>query len=213
MGRLKLGVIGPVSGKVGPVVGVVRNGENFVRAKPGKRRGAPSEKQADQQARFSVVAAFLRPIRNLLTLGYTNLTNGVSARQQAQAYALETAVTGTYPDYDVDPSEIYVAAGVLDNVDNPIATGAAGGTINFTWIDNSTFGISGAPEDRAILVAYNVDSGRCMFISGTIMRSAGSASLVAPHFAGQTVHTWIAFKSESGRQSSDSIYTGMIALP
>lgn len=213
MGQIQLGMIGPVSGKVGPVVGVVRGGKNFLRAKPGKRRGNVSEKQADQQARFSAVAAFLRPIRNLLTLGYTNLTKGVSARQQAQAYTLETAVTGTYPDYEVDPSQVYVAAGVLDNVDNPIAVGSAGGTINFSWIDNSSFDISAEPNDRAILVAYNVESGRCMFTSGTVMRSAGSATLVAPHFAGQTVHTWIAFKSEAGKQSSDSIYTGMITLP
>jgi hypothetical protein len=213
MGEIRLGMIGPVSGKVGPVVGVIRNGKNHLRAKPGKRSGQPSDKQMDQQVRFSVVAEFLRPIRNLLTLGYTNLTKGVSARQQAQAYTLETAVTGTYPDYEVDPSQVYIAAGVLDNVDNPQAGAIPGGTINFSWMDNSSYDIGAEATDRALLVAYNVEAGRCMFTSGTALRSAGAATLVAPHFAGQTVHTWIAFISESGKQSSDSIYTGMITLP
>jgi hypothetical protein len=39
MGEIRLGMIGPVPGKAGPVVGVICNGKNILRAKPAKRLG------------------------------------------------------------------------------------------------------------------------------------------------------------------------------
>jgi hypothetical protein len=46
MGQIELGMIGPVSGKAGPVLGVIRNGKNILWAKPTRRRGQASGKQS-----------------------------------------------------------------------------------------------------------------------------------------------------------------------
>lgn len=213
MGKIKTGILSAVSGKVGPVVGATFRGQAILRAAPGKRKGQPTEKQLDQQARFKAAANFLRPLRNVIELGFTDLGREITARNAAQSLTLDGAITGVYPDYTVDPSNVYIAIGPLENVDNPQAAGAAGGIINFTWLDNSGQSVGMDANDRALLVAYNVTTRRCTFISGSAMRNAGAASLVAPHFAGQTVHTWIAFMSETGKRASDSIYTGAVTLP
>lgn len=213
MGKIYNGILGPVSGKVGPVVFGVRAGEGILRSQSRKRTGPATPKQLDQQARFGAVGSFLRPLRNLIRLSYTNLARGVMPHSAAQSLTYERAIIGTYPNYEIDPAKVLVAVGSLENVDGPTAAGAPGGTINFSWTDNSGYGLGMEASDRAILVAYNLTTKRCTFTSGTAMRNAGAASLVAPHLAGQAVHTWIAFMSESGRNASDSIYTGLITLP
>jgi hypothetical protein len=212
MGKIKSGILGGFIGKVGTVIGSNWRGVQYMRGLSTKKRGTATSKQLEQQARFKLAVRFLRPLRNLLSLTFKGSAFEMTERNVALSLTLAEAVTGAYPDFRIDPSKVLVSKGSLENVDAPTATAAAGGTINFAWMDNSGQ-LDAQASDRAVLVAYNVATRKASFASGTSQRNSGNGALVTPQFSGQTVHTWIAFMSESGKDVSDSIYTGEITLP
>ncbi|WP_254050349.1 DUF6266 family protein, partial [Myroides sp. N17-2] len=56
MAEIKQGILGPVNGKVGTVVGATWRGVNYIRAKPRKSRKKPSMKQLLQWDKMSLVS-------------------------------------------------------------------------------------------------------------------------------------------------------------
>jgi hypothetical protein len=61
MARLKQGILGPVSGSVGTIVGSSWKDIDYIRSKSTKTKGDSSPLQLDNQHKFSAVINFLRP--------------------------------------------------------------------------------------------------------------------------------------------------------
>jgi hypothetical protein len=212
MGRYKQGILGDFSGKVGAVVGSNWRGISYMRGVSAKRSKRNSPAQVEQQQRFGFAVKFLRPFRNLLTLTFRTVANQMTERNSALSDFVKNVVTGTAPNLAVDFSKMEIARGLLENVYDPRVGAGSGSTVNFSWTDNSSEMQGVHPTDRAILVVYSEATARCVFASGTALRSGGSGTLTVPQFRGHTVHTWIAFMSEDGKQSSDSHYTGAVEV-
>jgi len=51
MGKTQLGILGDISGRVGPVVGANWNGINIVRARPKRSRKDPTQQQTEYNGR------------------------------------------------------------------------------------------------------------------------------------------------------------------
>jgi hypothetical protein len=70
------------------------------------------------------------------------------------SYTLANAITGTYPDYAIDPSKVLVSCGSLAPAAVASATPVGAGTITFDWEDNS--GVGNAKQtDKALIAVIN----------------------------------------------------------
>jgi len=210
MGRISKGILGGVSGTVGTVVGANWKGIDYIRSKAVSRSSNTSLSQEVQRAKFKLVAAFLNSMKDLLQFSFSDFANKMTGRNHALGYTIKNAVTGIYPDLELQYSMVLVARGSsLPNADNPAAVSTAAGKIGFSWTNNSGIGAA-RPEDRSILVAYCPELKQSLFTASGAARSTGSAVLNVPAFSGKLVHSWIAFISENGREVSTSIYTGQL---
>ena len=209
MGTINKGILGVFKGTVGTVVGSSWRGISYIKSRPGKRSGQPSQLQAEQQAKFSLMIKFMLTLRVLLETTFSRFANGMTGMNSAFSYNLKNAVTGTYPDFSIDFASVLISRGDLPNAGLPAATAGTAGKIDFTWTDNSGTG-KAAATDTCILVAYCADKNLSVYKDAGAARSAGSDTLDVPAFSGKTVQTWVAFMSAGGSEISVSEFTGAV---
>jgi hypothetical protein len=215
MGRTQSGVLGNVSGKVGPVVFSSWNGIDVVKARPRfKKNRQLSEKQLAQNERFRLVGDFVKTMANLFKVTFKDFKGGMTGSNSAFAHMIHNAVTGTYPDFKFDYSKASIAQGRLPISNVAPATVDAAGVLNFQWTHdpNSLIG-SAKGDDKVILVAWCEETQLGTYTIGPKMRSDAQATLAVQNYKGKTVHTWLAFISDSGKHTSPSVYTGSILVP
>jgi hypothetical protein len=210
MGTFKKGILGGFSGTVGTVAGGNRKGIDDMRSRP-VGNNSSSSAQLVQRAKFSLAAKFLRSMKNLLTISFKDFANKMTGPNSALAYALKNAITGEYPDFNLDYSLALVSRGSLPNAAAPGASSTQPGVINFNWSDNSGIGIAKA-TDKAILVAYSPDFNQCIYTTAGAKRSETAATLDVRAFSGKTVETWLAFITASGKDVAPSMYTGKVIV-
>ena len=210
MARLKQGILGPVSGSVGTIVGSSWKDTDYIRSKSTKPKGDPSPLQLDNQYKFSAVINFVSTMTELLNQTFSKYANNMSESNAAFSYNYQNAITGTSPDYSIDYAKALVSRGDLPNASGVTAT-VTNKIVHFTWTDNSGLGMAQA-TDKAVLVAYCKNYNLNLYSIGSAARSAKAGLLDVSNFSGFTVETWIAFLNEDGSMASNSIYTGELIV-
>jgi len=212
MATYNKGILGPFSGKVGPVVGSSWKGIGYLRSNPRKiKKRDVSMKIEIQRAKFTLASVFVKAIASLLEITFPEHKTKVAGRSNALASVLQQAITGDYPDLRIEYSKVLMASGSLSLTIDPSATSTAPGVINFSWKDDTGYG-NAKGADRPILIAFCESLKTCSFIVSDALRSAETASLPAQLFSGKEVHTWISFLSENGKDVANSTYTGPITV-
>jgi len=210
MARLKQGILGPVSGSVGTIVGSSWKDIDYIRSKSSGHKGEPTQSQLDNQLKFLVIINFISTMNELLALTFTKYAVGMSESNAAFSYNFRNAITGISPNYAIDYANTLVSRGDLANA-TAIAATITNKTIHFTWSDNSGLGMA-AGTDKAVLVAYCKNYNLTVYTIGAAVRSTKAAVLDVSNFTGFAVETWIAFLSEDGINASNSIYTGELMV-
>lgn len=210
MGRIEKGILGGFSGTVGTVVGANWKGISYMRSKPVGKRSTSSPLQLEQQSKFDSAMKFLQPMTSLLQVSFRQYAVRMHSFNSAMSYTLKNAITGTYPNYQVDYSLALVSRGDLPNVMAPIAA-ASGSDVYFNWTSNTGVGRAAA-TDKAILVVYCPSRQQCIYTTLGAQRSTGAATLNVAPFAGKVVHTYIAFIATDGKNLSNSLYTGQLTM-
>jgi len=209
MGTFEKGILGGFSGKVGTVIGSTWRGINVIRSKQGPRRGGSTQKQLEQQAKFSLIMKFLQPLTLLLNLSFDQIAVGMSGFNKAFSYNVLNGVTGVYPAFTVNYAMVLLSRGVLPNAAAPSCASPAAGKLAFNWTDNSGQGKARA-TDKAFVAAYSEELDHWIFSLDVAPRNAGTVQLDALAFAGKPVQTWLGFISEDGRFVANSVYTGTV---
>jgi hypothetical protein len=211
MGRISKGILGGFSGTVGTVIGGSWKGINYMRSQPARRTRRSTEAQLQQQAKFATSMKFVQSLSGLFMISFRNYAVRMTGTNNAQAYTLKHAITGTYPNYVVDYSMALISRGDLPNAGSPAVGAAAGGAVNFTWTDNSGVGRA-QPTDKAILVVYSPTYQQGIYTTGSAPRSDQAETIDAGIFTGQVVETYIGFISEDGREIAQSWYCGPVTV-
>ncbi len=210
MARLKEGILGPVTGSVGTIVGSSWKDIDYIRIKSSGHKGEPSQAQLDNQLKFSLVINFISTMDGLLAQTFTKYAVDMSESNAAFSYNFRNAITGTSPGFSIDYAKALVSRGDLANASGVAAT-ITNKILHFTWTDNSGLGMA-AGTDKAVLVAYCKNYNLTVYSIGAAVRSANAATLDVSNFNGFTVETWIAFLSKDGIFASNSIYTGELTV-
>ncbi|WP_153796445.1 DUF6266 family protein [Foetidibacter luteolus] len=211
MGKFEKGILGPFSGKVGPVVGGDWNGISYMRSRPGRRKGKASAKQEQQQAKFSLVSKFLKPLKNLLAMGFQDGAVNMSGFNSAFRYHMQYAVAGVYPDYTIDYAAVMISKGGLLNVHSANVQNGGDGRILVSWADNSGAG-DASSDDACILAAYCPELKTAVYNTTAALRGSMEASLQVSQFAGKEVHVYLSFATASGNRTASSLYLGGLVV-
>lgn len=204
MAKIKLGILGGFSGKVGTVIGSSWNSISYMRALTKSYKDPETEGQMCQRGKFATTVNFLKKITPYLRIGYRERPAGQSTYSAAMSYVLSYAVDGCGDDAQVNFTRALVSRGNLTMTMDATAS-VADGTVTYTWTDNSGNGNAEA-TDVAMLLAYNKDKEEAVYNTVAGTRADGEATLTLPAaWDGDALAVYLSFYSEKGKSVSNSL--------
>ncbi len=210
MGRInKKGAIGSLSGTVNDVVLSEWNDIPVVRSRAKKTNKPATSGQQEQQAKMAKAVAFAVAVKKVLAVGFQDYAVKQSAYNAGISDLLNNAITGQSPNFSINYKKVLVSRGRL-HLEADAAAKSEAGQVIFTWsyLADDEIGAN----DKAILVVYCEALGKCLFTLKGADRNTGTASIAAARFKGHEVHTWLAFISPDGANTSPSTYTGAVTI-
>jgi len=150
---------------------------------------------------------YLKPMKELLRIGWIQYAIQKSPFNAAVSYTYANAITGSYPDFSIDPSKMLISRGTLPSSANASAN-IVSRTIHFKWnVD------SGSITDRALLAVVNRSGFEAVFDIESACRKDKMQSLIIPaKCMGEEVDAYLGFVSENGKEVANSIYLGSITV-
>ena len=212
MARYKNGINGPVSGKVGTIVGASWRGIDYVRNVADTSKVKWSEAQLNQRAIFALVMNWIKPLLPVINMGYQSFKSRKTPLNAAVGYHIRHAVSGAAPDYEIDFEKAIFSVGdlliswvrQLNTLDAAI--------LHLCW-DNSTESIYSSGSDCATFVVYNPL--RQLFVSfvNEATRLEREVRLQLPlHFKDDRVHVYVFYTNSTGDRVSTSQYIGQVII-
>lgn len=212
MGQIFQGILGGFSGKVGTVIGYVRNGVAFMRGMATGHTDANTSAQQIQRAKFSLVVRFLRPLTALLRIGFKEAGSRLTGYNSAMAYTMENAVTGISPDFAIDYAKVLVCRGNLPGALNPAVTSAVAGQVDFTW-ENNDWDAGADADDKVVLVVYNPAKQKAISVIGDATRATGNQSVEVPDlFSADNVQCYIGFTNANQSEFSNGEFVDAVVV-
>jgi hypothetical protein len=197
-------------GKIGGTVVYQSNGQ-WVKRSIGVITKPPTIAQLACREKMRLVTACLKPVKALLPSGFIVPKNakGITAYNLACRYNLNHAVTGEYPEMQIDYAKVLFAEGAM-----PVVTGCKAEIsdkgIRFSWgkVEDSKLI---RWNDQVMLIAYLPDELDAKFQICAAARKEGEAFLPLPKYRTPVVlETYLSFVSANHKLTSNSIYTGQL---
>ncbi len=210
MAKFNNGILGPLNGKIGAVVGSNWRGISYLRSKPRRSKKAASVKQQQQRMKFGLVVRFARPMAALLNKVFLSGADKMTGVNAATASIINTAIKGEFPNYELDYSLVKIGRGNLPNIAGPRVT-TAGGVLTVGWKNNTGIGKS-ADTDRSVILVYCPAQRQAIYNFQGAPRNAGTQDMQVWQFGGEDVHVYISFVTADGSDAADSIYLGKFTL-
>jgi hypothetical protein len=158
------------------------------------------------------VIDFLKPLTAFLRVGFKSYAHQMTEFNAAMAFNLGNAITGIYPDIEIDFTKAIVSRGNLQVALNPAAVAGLASQVNFTWDDNTGYG-NGLATDKVLLVVYDPVKKMGEFILGGNTRTSGAQTFTLPeYYTGDEVQCYIAFGNDNQSVVSNSLYAGAVIV-
>ena len=212
MCKISQGILGGFSGKVGNVIGGNWKGIDYMRVKPSNIANPQTEGQVTQRAKFTTVLDFLQPMKEFLKVGYKDYATKMTPFNSAMSYNLKNAVSGAFPNYAIDYQSALISRGGLSTALNPLASNGGGmSEVIFSWDNNSGEG-NASESDTSMLLVLNPNKKEAIYVlQGATRALAGFNVNVPINFAGDELHCFVSFISQTGKVSN-SKYAGLVVL-
>ncbi|WP_316801194.1 DUF6266 family protein [Pedobacter frigidisoli] len=212
MGTYKNGLNGSVSGKVGAVVGSNWRSIEYFRSLLKKSSKEPTVDQITQRAKFALAPFYLRPIKDVLNIGFGDKNlNKITGYNAAVKLFITQAVIGAYPDYIIDFSKVIMSKGSLSPIVN-LAVGLEDDTLTFTW-KKLLNKFSAFIDDSLIFIV--LDSTKMMYlVFDDIVRDDEQYTVdMGGDYSGDTMHIWAFAVKRGDAAVSNSQYVGALTMP
>lgn len=218
MAKMKKGIHGPISGKIGDIVGSSWRGIDYIKSKP-KRTKPATERELGNQFTFAYTQYWLQPIKDFLKTGFRNDTHTVFGVNAAKSYLYNHALTKDGFNSKIHPERMKVSVGDLPLSDAVKVEKTSPNELTFSWDKSPVKG--GRAQDQIMLLAYHFkDEDKLITgdVFGTIagqFRDTGLEKLVVePNIKEPDLsyHIYAAFSAFDRSCQSDSIYLGTITI-
>ncbi len=206
MGKIKDGVYGGVSGKIGNLVGSSWKGIPYMRVNPQTVSNPRTNAQQAHRAKISLVTKTLKQLSGYVNCGFKNEAVGMTAYNAAYSYTLRYCVKGEYPDLGIDWEQFMVSRGNLPNVEQ-VQVERTGRTVAFRW--DATCRMRMAKRiDMVMPVLFNVDKGQALYGMGNTRASGQCVVEVPSLWEGDVCMAYVAVFAVDSDEVSDSIWLG-----
>lgn len=209
MAEAKRGILGGVSGKVGPVVGVQWRNRFLWRSKAERSNKSATEKQLLQQAKMTLVSGFLAKGRSFInkytpkTMGKKSMINGT---EQQSSHLLKHGV-------GIEDNQSYLLLNLVTMSVGalPVAHISEINILNdrqieFKWKDNSFNGIT-LDTDLLCVVLFHSEMDELHICEniGQRVDKVGRAS-IPDNWTTDNIHLWTMWKNADETLNSTSLY-------
>lgn len=205
MGKIIQGILGGFIGKVGTVVGSVRDGKAYMRSAGYRSGKKATEGQLNQRRKFGVLKRLISPLTPVFAIGFRNLCNGSKPQNVAFGILYSSGVVGEAPDFVVDYSKLVVSDGNLISFNN-LQVSVVSRTIKAVWSDNSD--VDGLdPDDLVYMVVLLHEVDLVYIIGGDVVRSSGSISYTVHELLpAQKAHVYLFMAAAASTKVSKSAH-------
>src|ERR1035437_1447257 len=203
MARMKRNIGDLVSGRIGNVVFYTRNGVNYVRAAPDRKKDSWSPQQLLHRQRFSKASYLWSELKKTKVAPIWNSAaermNGYACFIKANmpAYALDGSI--------IDPKMIKISTGKLHlPMDFEAARETVGSSvITVSWKNDPN--MKGKRLDDE-LMAVSVNDGHYSAMTSTgLLRSTKSGTFTLPVWPAHATHVYLFFASQDGLDYTESV--------
>ena len=213
MAKIPEGILGLLLGKLGPVSGYRRNGQNLIRVAGQSRKVKSTPRRANQREKIKVCNDFTKAFSGtgFFTKSFPAYGHTGTGYNRATSAILNHAITGSFPGTSISYPKIFISKGNLPPATEAEVAVDIEGNMLFAWTDNSGIGTAKS-NDKVILVAYFPQLKQAITSIGAATRNAGQALLETGMMKGYPAETWIGFLSDDEGNAADSVYTGTVQL-
>lgn len=202
MARIKNGITGAFSGKVGTVVGYTRYGQTYMRSIPKKITTEPSEAQLDNRKAMASVQIWLKAIKAYVRVGFQSYSEKQHGFGSALSYNKLNALRD---DFTIDPARALISWGDLPEPLNAAVSNPEPGVLEFTWDPISK------DTSHVLLLVYSSDKDPDGDLCGA-KRSEGKHTLRCENTIGSEADIYLGFVSEDRDRCSNSVYLGKLSV-
>lgn len=210
MGRLKYGINGPVSGKVGSVVGATWRDIAYIRALPAKPAKRTSGQLANQ-SRFATVNKWLAPFKPFTSIGLMYYSGRMTAYNAA--YNLNHRLVPLQDDADavIDYASLILSDGDLLGADEPAVQVSNTGIAEISW--KARYNHRAKASDELMVLLYLPEQHDSIFTIGRATRGDLHYTLIYDDkLRGHHSELFISFASADRKRVSRSQYLGSVTL-
>ncbi|MDM1457634.1 hypothetical protein E0Z07_11055 [Myroides odoratimimus] len=209
------GMLGGVSGKVGPVIGVRWRGRYFWRSKARKSTKPFSEKQRIQQEKMALVSSFLAKIRGFINQ-YTPMRQGekslINGTEQQSSFLLRHGIGYEGDRGYLQLNLVTVSIGTLPVAHIHKIQLTEDKQIKLEWEDNSYNSMTAESDLLSVVIFHNEEEEFQIYDTvGQRMDKIGLITLKEQWTYG-TIHIWTMWKNKEEKLNSTSLYHEEIAL-
>jgi len=208
MARLKQGMYGVLTGRLGNLVSYVLNGKPVTRT-IGTVTKPPSIAQLAVRQRMSVLNKVLSDMLGFINVGFALAVIGTDRNpyNEATSENFNAATTGDYPDFTVDYSKLLVSKGSLTPALGAAANLLTDG-VEFTWQLGEDINWE-SKNDRTMLLLYFPTKGEMIYVlTGAQRRDERDFIGLTPAYLSTPMQAYIAFASEDRKKISNSMWVG-----
>ncbi len=204
------GIMGAISGRLGPIIGSTWKGIPYLRmtSKSSGKTKKQSSRQMAHRAKFAYLTKWLKPFHAYVTLGFKNMAEGTTEISAAFSYNFKAALLGEYPNFEIDYRKVMISMGTLPTMHMPQLETTAPNQIKIEWQFNPTHE-NADYDDQLMIVVYSrerklVDG----MIGGTRRTQKTCTFMFDERMAGHELDVYVSFWSINGRNVSNSQYLG-----
>ncbi|MFD2286647.1 hypothetical protein GJU39_19560 [Pedobacter petrophilus] len=210
MATIKNGILGGLSGKVGPVVGVRLGDQYILRARP--QRSKPfTKKELENQEKFGIVQKYLAPFIDLLKVGFKNYYTKTGGFRAAVSYTRKNAIMQGDSGFYIEPGRLKISGGDLQPAIDP-QIAFHDDNLNIFWKTDSVNYLT--RSDQLLVLLYDFENHYAVTkIFDSAYRSEGKATVeINPRLTGKKADLYIGFVAADRSSQSDSQYLGRFTL-
>jgi len=211
MGRIKKGILGGFSGKVGTVIGASWLGIDYMRGLPRISDKPASKAQLAQQNKMALLRGFLLGLNNIIETHFQNIKK-YTPMNDALSYNLINSIEGAYPEQRINFAQLLFSKGELMGSWCPKVASTVSNTVDFSW-ENGNYSQMRAADDQVALVIYDPIENKFCKLENAGSRSEGLCRLILPEtFTGHSVHCYLSFYAKNSKTASTNEYLGVVEV-
>ncbi|WP_121964112.1 DUF6266 family protein [Myroides sp. N17-2] len=215
MAEIKQGILGPVNGKVGTVVGATWRGVNYIRAKPRKSSKKPTMKQLLQWDKMSLVSTFASKFREFVNANCPPVLKGkkwIAGKEQMISRLMTQGIGLSNGEQHIKVEEALLSIGNLAPAVIKKINRLKTGKFKVQW-ENGLINALTLNTDQLTMMLYNETLDQFTAIPNVGNRVDKYAHFSIPtNWAEGTVYFWSMWKAADGSVNSTSCFHGIIEL-